>query len=274
MGIGRLSALFGLVLAAVLTGCSSSSPGAPTAEPAPLPPDQIVFTVSSGPGYSPTIMFPLQSPAIAIYGDGRILQMGPRENYDLPGDYSVTTVDPAAVARFVGDAEAGGLISESTDAGHPQITDHGNTTFTLHGEGEQSTLSVYAYSSDFDGGLTDDQKMVRARLRDLVDGARSLADGHPSTDFIPEQVGVFELDTGGDPPATTRWPGPAPAGFLTGRSKIYGVERCGVLRGPDAAQVYWAALTNRGADWLIDGATRILVVNPLPVGTVSCDAAA
>lgn len=271
MGTGNIYAACGLVLAAILTGCSTNSPGAPTAEPTPLPADQIVFAVSSGPGYSPTIMFSLQSPAIAIYGDGRILLRNPPVNYDLPGSYSVSRVEPAEVARFVAATEAGGLISPSTDAGDPQVTDQGNTTFTLHADTAPASLSVYAYGSRFTEGLSADEKAVRARLAELIDTARGLADGRPAEDLVPDEVTVFELEAAEDPAATILWPGPDPEEFLTGRSPVYGVDRCGVLRGPAAATVHSASLNNRGAAWLVDGANRVLVVNPLPFGGVSCE---
>jgi hypothetical protein len=94
--------------------------------------------------------------------------------------------------------------------------------------------------------------------------------GHLAEDLVPDEVTVFEQRTESDEPATIDWPGPAPADFLAGRSEVYGVDRCGVLRGPDARRVYAAALTNPGARWTVDDATRVLVVNPLPFGAVSC----
>ena len=46
-------------------------------------------------------------------------------------------------------------------------------------------------------------------------------------------------------------------------------EACGFLTGAPATTVYRAALTNPGALWLVDGAARVLAVNPMPVD-VSC----
>ena len=72
-------------------------------------------------------------------------------------------------------------------------------------------------------------------VADLVDTARGLTDGRPTEDLVPDEVTVFELEAAENPAATIPWPGPVPDEFLTGRSPVYGVERCGVLRGPAAA---------------------------------------
>jgi hypothetical protein len=40
---------------------------------------------------------------------------------------------------------------------------------------------------------------------------------------------------------------------------------CGKHRGAQATTVYSAALDNPGALWRVDGASRVLAVNPLPV---------
>jgi len=60
------------------------------------------------------------------------------------------------------------------------------------------------------------------------------------------------------------WPGPPPASFLsphTGRRSI----ACGELVADPAEVVYQAALENPGARWVVDGATRALAVNSLPL---------
>ena len=72
---------------------------------------------------------------------------------------------------------------------------------------------------------------------------------------LPAQQMVFIVMSSG---------GMAPASFLapsTGRRSI----ACGELMADPAEVVYQAALENPGARWVIDGATRILAVNSLPL---------
>ena len=65
-------------------------------------------------------------------------------------------------------------------------------------------------------------------------------------------------------PASLTWPGPDPESFLTPTDKHRAVA-CGELTGDTARAAYRAALANPGASWLVDGASRILAVNPLPL---------
>ena len=71
-------ALAGLAVLGVPGGATSSANGA-------LPADQIVFMVDVGGGLIPPVVYAMESPALVMYGDGRILSIDTSGALDLPG---------------------------------------------------------------------------------------------------------------------------------------------------------------------------------------------
>lgn len=245
-----------------MTGCGGGT--APTA--GALPADQMVFMVMSSGGMTPAVVSSLQSPALAVYGDGRVLTRVEAPALQLvPSRYEVSDVGAAAVRDFVTAAAAGGLINAGTDFGSPRVTDLATTTVMLHGDSGAAEVRVYALNERFEEDLTPANRDARARLRALIDQANALAAGAARVPYVPDRVVVNEPAPGrNQEPATLPWPGPPPASFLaptnTGR-----LAACGELTGADARTVYQAALDNPGARWLVDGTTRVLGVSAVPL---------
>jgi hypothetical protein len=247
----------------MMTGCSGNAESTPTPG---LPGAQMVFMVMASGGMAPAVYQALASPSLAIYGDGRVLTAVEAPVLQLlPTRYEVARIDPAAVASFVADLVAGGLISNGTDFGTPRVTDLPSTTVLAHGIGGRHQVSVYAFDERFDARLTAEQRNARSALRAVIAKASALAVGAARVPYSPDRVGVYEVDPASNSgPATAGWPGPPLSAFLapsTGNRWI----ACGELNADPAEVVYQAALMNPGARWLVDGATRILAVNPLPL---------
>ena len=250
----------GAVAAGAVGGCASGS-GPVQA----LPADQVVLGLSSGPGYAPSIYWPLQSPALVVYGSGRILRA--EQNTGLravPLAYTEATVDPLQVAQLVADGERRRVLQR--DFGTPQVTDLGSSRVWLHGAGGRREASIYAFGESLDEYVSWFQRRNRQRLRSFLDDARGLV-GDAGQPYVPERVVVLELRAYESSEKTTvRWPGPDPASFL---HKPSGYARqaiaCGELTGQQAATVYGAARENPEQRWLVDGQTRVLAVNPLPI---------
>jgi len=256
--------LLGAVLSLVMmTGCSGNaeSTAAPT-----LPGDQMVFMVMSSGGMAPAVYQALASPSLAIYGDGRVLTVVEAPVLQLlPARYEVARIDPAAVASFVADIETGGLINNGTDFGTPRVTDLPSTTVLVHGLTGQHQVNVYAFDDRFDARLTAEQRSARTALRAMIEKASALAAGAARVPYSPDRIVVYEIEPGSNTePATTGWPGPPLSGFLAPSTSRRAIA-CGELDADPAGVAYRAALTNPGARWLVDGATRILAVNPLPL---------
>ena len=247
----------------VMTGCS------PNAEstPAPgLPAEQMVFMVMSSGGMAPAVYQALASPSLAIYSDGRVLTAVESPALQLiPTRYEVARIDPAAVTSFVADVEADGLINSGTDFGTPRMTDLPSTTVMMYGPGGEQRVNPYAFDERFDARLTPEQRSARVALRTIISRAAALTAGAPRMPYSPDRVVVYEVEARtADEPGAVNWPGPPPASFLsphTGRRSI----ACGALVADPAEVVYQAALENPGARWVVDGATRALAVNSLPL---------
>lgn len=256
------------MLSAVLTllMMTSCSPNAESTPAPGLPAEQMVFMVMSSGGMAPAVYQALASPSLAIYGDGRVLTAVESPALQLiPARYEVARIDPAAVASFVADVEAGGLVSADTDFGTPRLTDLPSTTVLVYGPGGERRASPYAFDERFDARLTPEQRSARVALRAIISRAAALTAGAPRVPYSPDRVVVYEVEARtADEPGAVDWPGPPPASFLsphTGRRSI----ACGALVADPAGVVYQAALENPGARWVVDGATRALAVNSLPL---------
>ena len=249
-----------LAALAALT-CSATGGSAPSG---PLPGDQVVFAVGSGGGMAPAVSQALASPALLMYGDGRILtKVNSLAIQTVPPRYEIARLDPLTVADFVSSAEA--TVNPGTDFGTPRVTDVGTTTVTLNGGHGEQQVHVYAFDETFEDRLSTAQRTARAALRGLIDRAAGLAGGVPRAPYSPDRVMVYELDPrSAGTAATVGWPGPPPAAFMTAGTRRQWIA-CGELMADPAEVVYSAALNNPGALWLVDGATRILAVNPLPL---------
>lgn len=250
------------VLAALTGACSVTGPPPARA----LPAGQMVFMVMSAGGMVPPVLYALQSPSLVVYGDGRVLSVANRLARDpVPARYDLSRTDPGAVASFAAEAQAKGVITAGTDFGTPRYTDLGTTTVLLHGDQGPSEVRVYALNERFETKLSAGQRAARAALREVIGEASGLAAGAAPLPYSPDSVVVYEVTPGrSSEPAAVTWPGPAPQSFLTASAKRRSLA-CGVLSGDAARTVYQAALDNPGAAWLVDGETRILAVNPVPL---------
>ncbi len=247
----------------VMTGCSPDAESTPATN---LPAEQMVFMVMSSGGMAPAVYQALASPSLAIYGDGRVLTAVESPALQLiPARYEVARIDPAAVTSFVADVEADGLINSGTDFGTPRMTDLPSTTVMMYGPGGEQRVNPYAFDERFDARLTPEQRSARVALRTIISRAAALTAGAPRMPYSPDRVVVYEIEARtADEPGAVNWPGPPPASFLsphTGRRSI----ACGALVADPAEVVYQAALENPGARWVVDGATRALAVNSLPL---------
>lgn len=203
-------------------------------------------------GRVPSVVAAMQSPSLALYDDGRVLTaVKETALQEVPARYELARITPAAVRDVVAAARKSGLLDPGTDFGTPRMPDLATTTVAAGG----STVRVYALDGRFDDRLTAPQREARAALRGLLGQAEALAAGAPRTPWLPDLVLVREVPPGRNTgPATVVWPG-APLSDLP----------AGELRGAGAGAVYAAALENPGGRWLVDGVTRVLAVNPLPV---------
>lgn len=243
------------MLAFGIAGCAD---GENAAEPAA----REVFRVDSrGGGWERAAFGEARSPDLALFDDGRVLFVEPERVLGSgPPRYLVAQADPAEVAEFVDDVVASGLVRPETEVGAPTVTDQPTTTITV-GADAPTTLALYAFDPRFEDDLDEQARERRRHVRDVLDRARSFADGE-ATDYVPDRVVVHELDLadppGAEPPV---WIGPDPDSFLVAGD--HGRVR-GELAGEEAATVYRSALDNPTAVWRTESGTRALLVDPVP----------
>jgi hypothetical protein len=267
----RRSAILLLVL--VLTGCGAWPLGKPSASPSPLPGDRMVFLLQGGAGgFTPHFHQALLTPALAVYGDGRVIQYDEGEqDPNVPAAYVLSRVDPALVATFVADAEARNLINSETDFGYPAVTDTPSTTVLLHGASGPHRISVYAFDAGFDDDLTRAQRRARQELAEVIDRASALPGDGERLPYLPDRVKVteFAFDGGGKGRAK-EWPGPDPESFLVPSTTRSIRLACGELSGPAAEKVYAAARDDPDGVWTHDSKQRVFAVAPMLPGTEGC----
>lgn len=263
--------LLSLATLGLLAGCGRDGGAGPggsqgsTKAIEPLPPDQIVFGVSSGPAFTPAIHWQLQSPSLIIYGSGHVLRVDKAPARAVPNQYTEAQVEPLAVARFVSKVESSGVLL--ADFGTPGVTDLGVDRVWVHGVSEQEARP-YALAANFDDSVSAPQRDNRRQLRALIEeGQRFIGD--VGTPYEPDRIVVLAADESRPvKPAPPRWPGPDPRTFLHKPSTAdgaRGADSCGELTGDDALAVYRAALRNPEQRWRIGDETRVLAVNSLPI---------
>ena len=251
-----------------LTACGAHATAQPETAPSLLPKDQLVFLVESGGGYVTAVNAALESPDLAVYGDGRVIRVDDqRDGHEVPVGYTIAQVDPLVVLRFAAETEALGLIEKGTEFGAPQVSDMPYTTVRLHGAGGPRSVRVYALSEHSGSGVSPSEAKARRELSAVIDRARALPGDAASAPYRPGQVRVFELDHTDDADDAPAWPGPAPASFLD-PSQEFGA--CGTLSGSAAEIAYAAARKNPGANWTVGEKQRTLAVVALLPGTIGC----
>lgn len=226
----------------------------------------MAFMVMTSGGRIPSLVSVMQSPSLVVYADGRVLTLAktPAPHF-VPARYEVADVGPDMVRTFVATVRAEAIVEVGTDFGKPRFADADTTTVMVHDEDGTDEVRAYALEERLEQRLSPPQRDARARLRRLITRAHALADEAPRTSYEPDHVLVVEPRPGRDQqPATVSWPGPPPSNFLK-QTKASRMIACGELAGRDARNVYRAALGNPGARWLVDGATRVLGVNPVPL---------
>jgi hypothetical protein len=267
-------------LAAVLllSACAERGTATPAPDPTPVPsaalPDDgaaLVLRVEYVGGFVPPSISVGRVPLYSLYADGRLITDGPVDAmYPGPAlpNVQVQHLDPATVQSLADLALAAG-VAETTDLGHPPITDNPSTRFTLTTAEGTVVREVYAlaeYVVQGDGaemGLTDEQIAGRTRLRDLLTalfdvGQQPTPDGQaPVETYVPEAIAAVVtpwIDMEDDlAHPEVPWPGPELPGEAVGGPLDVG---CVVATGEQASAVLAAAASANAATPWVSGTAR------------------
>lgn len=254
-----------IILPLLLAGCvhsgATTDPNAtstPANEyfPVSTTPNDLILRVDTGGGLVPMSYLLTHMPQFSLYGDGRIVVLGPMiEIYPQPllPNLRIMRVTPSEIQTIVGAAAAAGLLGP--DASYPGagIADAGTTIFTLTVAGTTHRTDAYALMADVKPEKPGDAA-IRAKLLDFAQSIGDLSKllGRQVTDseaFEPAGLRVFVRPTtvnGSDQPTDAptpnriAWPlasDPATAGQTT----TVPSARCVVVTGPDLATFLAAA---------------------------------
>jgi hypothetical protein len=250
----------------LLAGCAQTSAGnAPEASPdtdadsAPAA-DTVVLRVRHEGGFVPADLVPGRVPQVSVYGDGRVITLGPQiAIYPGPAmpNLQVQQLDPARVGELVDEAMAAGVRS-GAHFGRPGVADAPSTRVDVVQAGQRYTAVAEALSeADADDPrLTEAQKAARAKLAAFVRELTELptAPGAPAAQpYRPSAVAAIvrpyqrPADDLPRQPQPVAWPGPAlPGEPLTPQLKL----SCVTATGAEAERVLAAAeKANANTPW-------------------------
>ncbi|MBJ7450768.1 MAG: hypothetical protein JHC71_01640 [Blastococcus sp.] len=273
--MGHLRTAAALLAALALAACADPSRDAggpvpsPTEAAPPDGPDALVLRVDQVGGYTTPGADAARLPMVSVYADGRVFGLGPVAAI-WPGfawpNLQVRQIPVEQVRDLVARALAAG-VADTTDPGSPPLADVTTTRFTLVTAEERVVREVYALREGATaGGLTDDQRAVRAELLSLLDELQDVAqpfDGSPAVYEAPLVAAVVapwiapEDDGSGlrfdGPPRA--WPGPPlpgePIGPDIGCVVAAGDEATAVRAAADGAHVLTPWETPDGALWSV-----------------------
>jgi hypothetical protein len=242
----------------MLAGCARGG-GAPSGSITHPTGDALVLRVATAGGFlGPGVAFS-QLPSVSIYGDGRVIAPGAVDMI-YPGPalppLLVTRLNEAGLQAVLGEVLSTGLFarSRSFQGASAVIADAGTTVFTLHADGRDATVSIYALgaldSSQPRPGISGEELAAHRTLAQLSSRLATLNSWLPASSwsdresqpFTPDAIRLLVRNADADAPDQSGianqlvpWPGAGdPATFGEPAAQTAG-SRCGVVTGAGAA---------------------------------------
>jgi hypothetical protein len=243
--------------------------------------DQLVLRIESGGGLVPISFILTHTPALALYGDGRIVVEGPVDSIfptPLLPNLRQMQVTPAEIQKILAAADAAGLLGPNASFDATDIMDAGTTTFTTTVAGKTHTISAYALG--YQGVIAEGSvEAVRTRLSSfeaqMMDLGAFLGRDVASVTYDANEMRVFSSvydssQAASPAPQVVAWPltmDLATAGEVTNRPEA----RCMVLTGPDLAAFLTTARTaNVITVWTYGSGRYSVMVRPLYPDETGC----
>jgi hypothetical protein len=286
MGVtARRLGVIAAVLALVAVACGrlnegdETPPGGDEGIVHPTGADELVLRVEVGGGFVPVEFVLTQIPSFSLYGDGRIITLGPQiEIYPGPAlpNLLVTHISEEGVQRILQAARDAGLLGPDRQYDYPGVADAATTTFTLVAEGSTHVTSAYALGESFNDGLLKEDELhgrralldFQARLSDLRSWLPEGSVGE-ETPFEFDELRIFVRPEApqSEPELEQRpvtWPLPDDLASFGAPVEISPELRCGTVDGDELQQVLdRAAEANTLTPWLSGGKPYSLIFRPL-----------
>jgi len=218
-------------------------------------------------------------PAVSVYGDGRVITLGPQiEIYPPPAlpNVQVATIKQADLQRLLDRARAA-RIGEERDFGQPGIADATTARFRLRTSEGLVQTEVYALTESGDAsGLTEEQQANRRGPAQLMQTMQDLrktfgADAvGPERPYQAKAVAAVAREWTADPQMPQKeiaWPGPD----LPGPRISDTPWGCVTATGTQAEAIYAAAAqANTLTPWVSGGKRWFAQLRPLLPDEVNC----
>jgi hypothetical protein len=278
------------VVAAVTTSCAGlrSSAGDDGIDH-PTGASDLILRVHAGGGFVPVDYTLREIPFFSIYGDGRLVTLGPQiEIYPGPAlpNLQVTHISEDGIQAILQAARDAGLFGPDVRYDHPGIADASTTTFTVVAEGRRHVISGYALGFDEQpsGLISEEDAAARRKLNDFqmkLGDLRSWLPAGTVSDEEPfgfDELRIFVRD---EPPQDdalpqNELPWPLSPGLADFGAVVPDLDiRCGSVQGPDLdALLPLAQRANELTPWGNDGHLYGLILRPLLPDESGCEGAA
>jgi hypothetical protein len=271
-----------LLVAACQAGATPGATPEPTASPGithPTGAADLVVRIENGGGFVAPSWMLRQLPWLSIYGDGRVMVLGPQiEIYPGPALPNVVMfrISEAGIQKILEEALADGLLGADAHYDYPGIADAGTTTFTVVAGGKPHVVSAYALSEGgaMDALLDPDTLRARTALLRFQERALDLRSWLGSAVIEPESAYRFEalriFVTAAQPsdpeiqPGVVEWPLGAPLASFGDPTGGLLDAQCGVVSGAELATLRQAVQSsNELTVWRSGGKEYQLILRPL-----------
>jgi hypothetical protein len=249
----------------------------------------LILRIHVGGGFVPVDYTLREIPFFSIYGDGRLITLGPQiEIYPGPAlpNLLVTRVSEDGIQAILEAARDAGLFGPDARYDHPGIADAPTTTFTIVAEGRRHEVSAYALGFDEQpsGLIPEDEREARQRLNEfqmkLGDMGSWLPAGSVGEEepFGFDELRIFVKDQAPQDDALQqpelRWP--LSPGLTDFGAVVPDLDiRCGSVQGSDLeALVPLAQEANELTPWRNDDHLYGLIFRPLLPDESGCEGAA
>lgn len=258
----------------------------------PTGPDDLVLRVEETGIFGPEAWIFRSYPSFSLYGDGRMVAAGSRdEAYPPPllQPITVQQVSEKGIQTILAAADEAGLVGPDRDlsGGEELGTDAGYVVFTVNAAGRRHEVSVYAFHED-PGYAPSGQRDTREALLELVDKLAALEEWLPAGSvgakepYVPDRLRIHAGPHSMEflPPSFEDFPEPPPQELpeiewpLETPISEFGEPqpnfdpslsiRCGALEGRELRDFLAAAEgASEYTPWVSEGERFGLVVRPL-----------
>lgn len=269
------------VVAVLLLGACSNSSKAQDPEELeaeyPTDPNALILRIGQEGGFVPVQFNLTRLPALALYGDGRLISQGP-QILIFPGpalpNLLVRRVSAEGIKAIVDEAVKAGLTGQDRvyRAAADRVTDLPDTVFTLvTGSRHQTSVYGFGVGEDLSAGSTEEKTAVTAlhKLQDRLTDLSWLPEGSVGDEeaFDATEMRIFVSEPVRTDPgmeqAPVDWPLARPLAEFGAPTLPEGF-RCGTVSGDDLTKVLETAKTaNQVTPWGSAGIKYGLSFRPL-----------